>query len=48
MPFASDGIAIAVNPQNDWLDCLKVQDLKEIWHAANDQTVEKWHQVSDR
>ena len=40
---ANDGLAVVVNPENDWADCLTVEQLNEIW--APDSTVDNWNQV---
>ncbi len=38
-----DGIALFVNPQNDWCDELTRQELKDIWNK--DSTIETWSDV---
>lgn len=38
-----DGISVVVNPENDWVDCLSVEQLKEIWKPES--TVHKWSDV---
>ena len=40
---ANDGIAIVVNPENDWVECLTVEQLKKIWEP--DSKVGNWNQV---
>jgi phosphate transport system substrate-binding protein len=40
---AIDGIAITVNPANDFADCLKVEELKRIWEPES--TVKTWADV---
>ena len=40
---ANDGIAVVVNPENDWVECLTVEQLNEIW--APDSTVDSWDDV---
>jgi phosphate transport system substrate-binding protein len=40
---ANDGIAVVVNPDNDWAECLTVADLKKIWDKGSD--VDNWNQV---
>jgi len=40
-----DGIAIYANPQNDWCDCLTVDELNAIWQSGSD--VETWSDVRD-
>ena len=43
LPVAYDGLTVIVNPKNDWVDNLTVEELKDIWRP--DSTVEKWSDV---
>jgi phosphate transport system substrate-binding protein len=45
-PIAFDGLAVVVNPQNDWCDCITVEQLKSIWRPESDGAVTKWSDVS--
>ena len=47
VPIAYDGIAIVVNPKNDWVEELTVDDLKKIWEPASQQTITKWKQIKE-
>jgi phosphate transport system substrate-binding protein len=40
---ANDGLAVVVNKDNDWADCLTVAQLKTIWEPSS--TVSNWNQV---
>lgn len=40
---AYDGIAIVVNPDNDFVDCLTVDQLKLMWQSENPAT--NWNQI---
>ena len=40
---ANDGLAVVVNPENDWADCLTTAELKKIWEPKSD--VNNWNQV---
>jgi phosphate transport system substrate-binding protein len=40
---ANDGLSLAVNPENDWVECLTVEQLRSIWEP--DSTVDNWNQV---
>jgi phosphate transport system substrate-binding protein len=40
---ANDGLAVVVNPQNDWAQCLTVAELKKIWEPGSE--VNNWNQV---
>ena len=40
---ANDGIAVAVNLENDWAQCLTVEQLNTIWDRGSD--INNWNQV---
>jgi phosphate transport system substrate-binding protein len=40
---ANDGISVVVNPQNDWVKCLTVEQLKKIWDKGS--KVKSWKDV---
>ncbi len=40
---AYDGLAVVANSENDWVDCLTVDQLKEIWNP--DSEVKKWSDI---
>jgi phosphate transport system substrate-binding protein len=40
---ANDGIAVVVNRENDWAECLTVEQLKKIWDQGS--TVRNWRDV---
>ncbi len=46
LTIAFDGLAIVVNPKNDWCDCITVEQLKSIWRPESDGTVTKWSDVN--
>jgi phosphate transport system substrate-binding protein len=41
--IANDGLAVVVNPENDWAECLTTAELKKIWEPGSD--VNSWNQV---
>jgi len=43
LPVAYDGLAIVVHPQNDWVECLTVEELRRIWEPGSQIT--RWNQV---
>ena len=45
LPVAFDGLAVVVNPQNDWVDHLTVDELKKMWEPAAQGTVTRWNQI---
>lgn len=46
LTIAFDGLAVVVNPQNDWCDCITVEQLKSIWRPESDGSVTKWSDVN--
>ncbi len=47
IPVAYDGLTVVVNPENDWVDCLKVDELKKMWEPAAQGAVKNWNQIRD-
>ncbi len=45
LEVALDGIAVYANPENDWCDCLTVEELGAIWES--DSTVETWADIRE-
>lgn len=43
LPVAYDGLAVLVNPQNDFVNCLTVDELRAIWESGS--TVDNWNEV---
>ena len=43
LPVSYDGLAVVTNPQNDWLNCLTVEELRSIWEP-NSQ-IDNWNEV---
>ena len=43
MTIAYDGLSLLVNPANDWVDSLTVEELKMMW--APDSTVKTWSDI---
>lgn len=46
LEIAYDGLAVVVNPENDWVQCLTVEQLKKIWEPAAQQTLTHWNQIN--
>ena len=42
---ANDGLSVVVNPENDWAECLTVDQLKTIWDKGS--KVGNWSEVDD-
>ncbi len=45
LPVAYDGLAILVNPGNDWAKCITVKELKTLWEPEAQGKVATWNQV---
>lgn len=43
MPIAYDGVSIVVNPENDFVDYLTIDELKKIWQPGS--TVNNWSDI---
>jgi len=43
LPVAFDGISVVVNPKNDFVDHITVEELKKIWQPGS--TVQKWSDI---
>jgi phosphate transport system substrate-binding protein len=45
LPIAFDSVSVVVSSKNDFVDCLKVSELKAIWEPAAEGTIKQWNQV---
>lgn len=45
LAVAYDGLAVLINPQNDWVDYFTVEELKKIWEPSAQNTITKWSQI---
>jgi phosphate transport system substrate-binding protein len=45
LQVANDGLSVVVNPDNDWAECLTVDQLREIWEPGS--KVDSWKDVDD-
>jgi phosphate transport system substrate-binding protein len=45
LPIAFDGLSVVVNPQNQFVECLKVDELKKMWEPAAQGKVTNWSQI---
>src|SRR3989337_1867149 len=45
LPVAYDGLAVMVNPKNNWVDYLTVKELKKLWEPEAQGKVTRWSQV---
>ncbi len=42
---ANDALSVVVNPDNDWAECLTVEQLATMWAPAAEGTVNNWNQI---
>jgi phosphate transport system substrate-binding protein len=43
LQVANDALTVVVNPENDWADCLTLNELKKIWEPGS--SVDSWSEV---
>lgn len=47
IPVAFDGLSVMVNPENDWVTCLTVEELNMIWDPSSEGEITSWNQIRD-
>ncbi len=45
LEVAYDGLAVLVNPENDWVNCITVEELKMIWEPEAQGNITRWNQI---
>ena len=45
LEVAYDGLAVVVHPENYWVTCFTVEQLKKIWEPAAQGTIKRWNQI---
>jgi phosphate transport system substrate-binding protein len=45
LPIAYDGLAVVVNPKNDWATSMTVAELKKLWEPAAQGKIMRWNQI---
>ena len=45
LPVAIDGLSVMVNPDNDFVECMTVEELHTIWRPEAEEVITKWNQV---
>lgn len=45
LPAALDALTVVINPKNDWVDHLTVEELKMMWEPAAQGKISSWKQV---
>ncbi len=46
LAVSNDALSVIVNPANDWVDCLTVEQLRRIWEP--DSEIDAWNEVESR
>ena len=47
LSVAYDGLAVIINPENDWVDYFTVEELNKIWHPDAQDNIKYWSQVRE-
>lgn len=47
IPVAYDGVAVVVNPQNDWVDYLTVDELRRMWEPEAQNRIMSWSDIRE-
>lgn len=47
LSVAYDGLAVVVNPENDWVESFTVEELRKIWKPEAQENVTRWSQIRD-
>ena len=45
LPVAIDGLTVAVNPENDFVQCLTIEELHIMWAPEAEGKIDRWSQV---
>ena len=45
LPVAFDALTVVVNPQNDWVDSMTVEELKKVWEPDAQGKITRWNQI---
>lgn len=48
IPIAYDATVVVVNPKNDWVSEISIDELKKIWEPEAQDKVTKWNQVNPK
>jgi len=46
IPIAFDALTVVVHPENEWLDAVKISELKKLWGPAAERKITRWNQVN--
>jgi phosphate transport system substrate-binding protein len=45
LEVAYDGLAVVINPENDWVECFTVEELRKIWEPGAQGNITRWNQI---
>ena len=45
LPIAFDALTVVVNPENDWLDSITLEELAQIWSPDAEGKIISWNQI---
>ena len=45
IPVAYDGLAVIVNPKNNWVPTITVSELKKLWEPEAQKKITRWNQI---
>ena len=45
LPVCFDALTVVINPENDWVDFLTVDELKRMWEPAAQGQITRWNQI---
>lgn len=46
LPVAMDALTVVVNPENDWAQCMAIEELKTAWEPDAQGRINNWNQIS--
>lgn len=47
LPVALDALTVVINPKNDWVNHLTVEELKKMWEPAAQGKISNWNQIRE-
>lgn len=47
LAVAYDGLAVVINPKNDWVEYFTVKELEKLWEPAAQGKITKWSQIRE-
>ena len=45
LPIAFDALTVVVNPQNDWVTSMTIDELKKVWEPEAQGAITRWNQI---